>query len=127
MVVNLDLPPGPLAPEDLEGGLGINIPEEEMCLLLMALADLALSLASLEIISFSMMGGSGGVSLALADCDLGLPSRVPGLPSRVLGLLLGSAMMLKEIFLASYFWKDQIQLQGSNLAGYPGQSPAECS
>lgn len=92
MVVNLALPPGPL---DLDGGLGRNIPEEEMCLLLMALADLALSLASLEIISICRSrGGPGGVSLALADLDLGLLSRVLGLPpspSRVPGL---SAILL---------------------------------
>lgn len=111
MLVNLAFPPGPLAPEDLDGGLGMNIPEEEMCLFLMALADLDLSLASLVIISaFNMMGGSGGVSLALAECDLGLPLRVLGLPSRVLGLLLGSVMMLKmrSICLATP-GKDQFQ------------------
>ncbi len=92
MVVNLALAPGPLAPEDLEGGFGTNIPAEDICLFLMALADLDLSLASLVISNFMLMGGSGGVSLAFAECDLGLPSRVLGLPSRVLGLLRGSAI-----------------------------------
>ena len=93
MLVNLALPPGPL---DLEGGFGRNMPAEEMCLLLMALADLALSFASLAISILISTGGSGGVSLAFADCDLGLPSRVLGLPSRVLGLLLGSAIVYLE-------------------------------
>ena len=97
MVVNLALPPGPLAPEPLEGGLGRNIPEEETCLLLIALADLALSFASLAASSsFMLIGGSGGVSLAFAERDLGLPSRVLGLPSRVLGLLMGSAISAEE-------------------------------
>lgn len=88
MLLNLPLPLVPLG-ADLEGGRGTNMPEEEVCLLLMALADLALSWASLKIVSplIVSVGPEGGVSLAFADLDLGL------LLSRVLGLFAGSAIL----------------------------------
>lgn len=59
-----------------------NIPEDEMCLLFIALADFTLSF----VISWTSTSGPGGVSLAFAECDLGLLSRV-------LGLLLNSDIL----------------------------------
>ena len=64
IVVNLAL-----FPLNLEGGR-TNKPVEEVCLLLIALADLALSFACFMISSSKL--GSGGVSLAFAERDRGL-------------------------------------------------------
>ena len=64
---------------DLDGGLSTNTPAEDVCLFLIALADLTLSLASCSRCSGGPPGGGTGVSLALAECDRGRFSRVLGL------------------------------------------------